>query len=39
MARFGVYALIHAIPEGNWAGDGKIIYYQHVKGLVADDVP
>jgi hypothetical protein len=39
MARFGLYALIHEIPEGNWAGGGKIIYYQQVKGLVADDVP
>jgi phenylpyruvate tautomerase PptA (4-oxalocrotonate tautomerase family) len=34
---FHVWTLIHEIPEGNWAGGGKIIYYQQVKGLVADD--
>jgi phenylpyruvate tautomerase PptA (4-oxalocrotonate tautomerase family) len=34
---FHVWTLIHEIPEGNWAGAGKIIYYQQVKGLVADD--
>jgi phenylpyruvate tautomerase PptA (4-oxalocrotonate tautomerase family) len=34
-----VWTLIHEIPEGNWAGGGKIIYYQDVKGLVADDAP
>jgi len=27
------------IPEGNWAGGGKIIYNRQVKGLVADDAP
>jgi len=27
------------IPEGNWAGGGKIIYYRQVKGLLADDAP
>jgi phenylpyruvate tautomerase PptA (4-oxalocrotonate tautomerase family) len=32
-----VWMLIHEIPEGNWAGGGKIIYHQQVKGLVADD--
>jgi phenylpyruvate tautomerase PptA (4-oxalocrotonate tautomerase family) len=32
-----VWTLIHEIPEGNWAGGGKIIYYRQVKGLVADD--
>ena len=32
-----VWTLIHEIPEGNWAGAGKVIYYQQVKGLVADD--
>jgi phenylpyruvate tautomerase PptA (4-oxalocrotonate tautomerase family) len=32
-----VWTLIHEIPEGNWAGGGKIIYYQQVKGLVVDD--
>jgi phenylpyruvate tautomerase PptA (4-oxalocrotonate tautomerase family) len=34
-----VWTLIHEIPEGNWAGGGKIIYYQQVRGLVADDSP
>jgi len=34
---FHVWTLIHEIPEGSWAGGGKIIYYQNVKGLVADD--
>ena len=34
---FHVWTLIHEIPEGNWAGGGKVIYYQQVKGLVADD--
>ena len=34
-----VWILIHEIPEGNWAGGGKIIYYRQVKGLVADDAP
>jgi phenylpyruvate tautomerase PptA (4-oxalocrotonate tautomerase family) len=33
---FHVWTLIHEIPEGNWAGGGKIIYYQQVKGLVND---
>jgi phenylpyruvate tautomerase PptA (4-oxalocrotonate tautomerase family) len=32
-----VWTLIHEIPEGNWAGGGKIIYHQQVKGLVVDD--
>ena len=32
-----VWTLIHEIPEGNWAGGGKVIYYRQVKGLVADD--
>ncbi len=36
---FHVWTLIHEIPEGNWAGGGKIIYYRQVKGLVADDAP
>lgn len=36
---FQVWTLIHEIPEGNWAGGGKIIYYRQVKGLVADDAP
>jgi phenylpyruvate tautomerase PptA (4-oxalocrotonate tautomerase family) len=36
---FHVWTLIHEIPEGNWAGGGKIIYYQQVQGLVADDSP
>lgn len=34
---FHVWTLIHEIPEGNWAGGGNIIYYQQVKGLVAED--
>ena len=34
---YHVWTLIHEIPEGNWAGAGKIVYYQQVKGLVADD--
>jgi phenylpyruvate tautomerase PptA (4-oxalocrotonate tautomerase family) len=34
---YQVWTLIHEIPEGNWAGAGKIIYYQQVKGLVEDD--
>jgi phenylpyruvate tautomerase PptA (4-oxalocrotonate tautomerase family) len=36
---FPVWTLIHEIPEGNWAGGGKVIYRQQVKGLVADDAP
>ena len=36
---FHVWTLISEIPEGNWAGGGKIIYYRQVKGLVADDMP
>jgi phenylpyruvate tautomerase PptA (4-oxalocrotonate tautomerase family) len=36
---FHVWTLIHEIPEGNWAGGGKVIYYQQVKGLVAEDTP
>jgi phenylpyruvate tautomerase PptA (4-oxalocrotonate tautomerase family) len=34
---YHVWTLIHEIPEGNWAGGGNVIYYQQVKGLVADD--
>ncbi|OMC47676.1 tautomerase family protein [Mycobacterium sp. IS-1264] len=34
---FHVWTLIHEIPEGGWAGGGKIIYYQQVKGLAAED--
>ncbi|MCV7377665.1 hypothetical protein BST11_03315 [Mycobacterium alsense] len=36
---FHVWTLIHEIPEGNWAGGGRVIYYQQVKGLVAEDNP
>jgi phenylpyruvate tautomerase PptA (4-oxalocrotonate tautomerase family) len=36
---FHVWTLIHEIPEGNWAGGGKVIYYRQVKGLVAHDAP
>ena len=32
-----VWTLIHEVPEGNWAGGGKIIYHRQVEGLVADD--
>jgi phenylpyruvate tautomerase PptA (4-oxalocrotonate tautomerase family) len=32
-----VWTLIHEVPEGNWAGGDKIIYYRQVKGLVTDD--
>jgi phenylpyruvate tautomerase PptA (4-oxalocrotonate tautomerase family) len=34
-----VWTLIHEIPEGNWAGSGKVIYHRQVKGLVAQDMP
>src|SRR5246127_4549159 len=34
-----VWTLIHEVAEGNWAGGGKVIYYDKVKGLVADDAP
>ncbi|GBG40153.1 tautomerase family protein [Mycobacterium montefiorense] len=34
---FHVWTLIHEIPEGNWGGGGKVIYYQQVKGLAAED--
>jgi phenylpyruvate tautomerase PptA (4-oxalocrotonate tautomerase family) len=34
---YHVWTLIHEIPEGNWAGAGKVVYYRQVKGLVADD--
>jgi len=36
---YHVWTLIHEIPEGNWAGGGNVVYYQQVKGLVADDSP
>jgi phenylpyruvate tautomerase PptA (4-oxalocrotonate tautomerase family) len=36
---FHVWTLIHEIPEGNWAGGGKVIYYQQVQGLVDDQAP
>ena len=35
---FHVWTLIHEIPEGNWAGGGKVIYHQQVKVLVAEDI-
>jgi len=35
----GLWTLIHEIPEGNWAGGGKVVYYRQVKGLVAEDMP
>jgi phenylpyruvate tautomerase PptA (4-oxalocrotonate tautomerase family) len=34
-----VWTLIHEVPEGNWAGGGKVIYYRNVKRLIADDAP
>lgn len=34
---YHVWTLIHEVPEGNWAGAGKIIYREQVKGLVAGD--
>jgi phenylpyruvate tautomerase PptA (4-oxalocrotonate tautomerase family) len=34
---YHVWTLIHEIPEGNWAGAGKVIYYEQVNGLVADE--
>jgi phenylpyruvate tautomerase PptA (4-oxalocrotonate tautomerase family) len=36
---YHVWTLIHEIPEGNWAGAGKVIYYQQVKGLTDSDAP
>ena len=33
---FHVWTLIHEIPEGNWAGGGKVIYYQQIKGIAAE---
>ena len=36
---YHVWTLIHEIPEGNWAGAGKVVYYRQVKGLVSDDSP
>ena len=34
---FHVWTLIHEVPEGNWGGGGKVIYYADVKGLTTDD--
>lgn len=36
---YHVWTLIHEIPEGNWAGAGRIVYRQQVKGLVAEPDP
>lgn len=36
---YHVWTLIHEIPEGNWAGAGKVVYYRQVQGLVSDDSP
>jgi phenylpyruvate tautomerase PptA (4-oxalocrotonate tautomerase family) len=33
---FHVWTLIHEVPEGNWGGGGKVIYFADVKGLTAD---
>lgn len=30
---YHVWTLIHEVPEGNWAGAGRIIYRQQVEGL------
>ena len=34
---YHVWTLIHEIPEGNWAGGGRIVYRRQVKKLVAED--
>ena len=34
---FHVWTVIHEVPEGNWGGGGKVIYYADVKGLRTDD--
>jgi phenylpyruvate tautomerase PptA (4-oxalocrotonate tautomerase family) len=34
---FHVWTLINEVPEGNWGGGGKVIYYADVKGLTTDD--
>ena len=31
---FHVWTLIHEVPEGNWGGGGKVIYYSDVSGLM-----
>jgi phenylpyruvate tautomerase PptA (4-oxalocrotonate tautomerase family) len=33
---YHVWTLIHEIPEGNWAGAGKVVYYRQVQGLASD---
>jgi phenylpyruvate tautomerase PptA (4-oxalocrotonate tautomerase family) len=30
---FHVWTIITEVPEGNWGGGGKVIYYSDVKGL------
>lgn len=35
--RYHVWTLIHEIPEGNWAGAGKVVYRRQVQGLVTED--
>jgi hypothetical protein len=30
-----VWTLIYEVPEGNWAGAGKIVYRQDVQDLTA----
>jgi phenylpyruvate tautomerase PptA (4-oxalocrotonate tautomerase family) len=30
---YHVWTLIHEVPEGNWAGAGKVVYRQHVQDL------
>lgn len=34
---YHVWTLIHEVPEGNWAGAGRIIYRDQVKGLTGPD--
>jgi phenylpyruvate tautomerase PptA (4-oxalocrotonate tautomerase family) len=34
---FHVWTLINEVPEGNWGGGGRVIYYSDVKGLTTGD--
>lgn len=34
---YHVWTLIHEIPEGNWAGAGKVVYRKHAEALTAED--
>jgi phenylpyruvate tautomerase PptA (4-oxalocrotonate tautomerase family) len=33
---YHVWTLIHEVPEGNWAGAGKVVYRQHVQDLTTN---